>query len=673
MKDHSFFVELDEKTGFITSIVAPHDPHHMNWCADTGTWGRLKSPADGAAIDAGHIRFGRYESYRMSSFTADDDSSACVYENNRFRVTVQRGFRRDGTTLFERFTVKNISPTVVCLNRDTFGIELPFNDRYTYADDCMVHRCNTHIWCGGNTSWVNALKMGDSDLDLGLVLTKGAFVSYSQMGCDSSNTRGSFIFEPETVLLKRDEEYTLEWELFWHSGKRDFFERLSEYPTYIGISAEHYTVFEGERIRFTVTPHNGCVPSVTCRGDWVEVTERDGAFEVEYTPECRGEHIFKISCGDVSTYAEFMVKLPFAELTERRVHFIVEHQQCLDEESPLYGAYLIYDNKTSSPFFDFYNSDHNACRERMNMPLTLIRYLQLREDERVRRSVDLFIDFMFREFYEERTGEVFNNIGKTADCLRLYNAPGVMLILAEMFLLTREQRYIDNIVMLAEKYYSIGGEKCYSNAVAIRKVMQAMTLAEREDYAERSRAFFKLHTDVMLRNGVSYPKHEVNYEQTIVTPAVTCISEMGLYSDDREGYIERVQPHLECLDRFIGEQPSFHLNEISIRYWDGYWFGKAMQFGDTLPHHLSCLSARSMLAYARLSGDGTYIRRAEECIRNCLCLIDDDGRGHAAYLYPHTINGVRGEFYDEWANDQDLPLYDAMNACDLIPAFSIGS
>ena len=128
---------------------------------------------------------------------------------------------------------------------------------------------------------------------------------------------------------------------------------------------------------------------------------------------------------------------------------------------------------------------------------------------------------------------------------------------------------------------------------------------------------------------------------------------------------------MQILDRFSGHQPSHYLNEIAIRYWDDYWFGKSHLFGDTLPHHLSCLTARAFAAYARLTENKEYIYRAEECIRNCLCLIGDDAAGSAAYVYPHSVDGCSGEFYDDWANDQDLPLYDAMNCCDLIEAFRI--
>ena len=667
MKNNIFDISINPETGFVTSITVLQDENKMNWCGQYGDWGRITTACDRKSSEY-HKSFGRHEPFSLKEIETDDLCCKVVYENNKMRVTVTRDFAENGN-FRESMTVCNISESVYCITRDNFAIQFPFNDVYTYADDCMINRCNTHIWCGINTSWINALKMGAPDINLGLVLTEGAFVSYSQQNCTDSNTRGYFELEPESKLLKIGEEYTLSWETFVHGGKKEFFSKLCKYDSYVGINAKHFTVFEGENIEFEIVHVNKEKPTVYCREEIVPVFEKDGRFSVSYSPEKTGEYRFDIKCGDVRTYAEFNVKIPFSRLVKERVYFIAEKQQCLDENSPLYGAYLIYDNKLKTQYFDFYNTDHNACRERMNMPLTLIRYLQLTGDKKIRKSIDLFIKFLFREFYEEKTGEVFNNIGKRQDALRLYNAPGVMLIFAEMYHLTKEEKYLDSIEMLADKYYSIGGEKCYSNAVAIRKVMEAFKSAGRD--TEKMLSYFRMHTDNMINNGTSYPIHEVNYEQTIVTPTVTCISEMGLYTDNKEHYVKNASMHVECLDRFMGNQPSFHLNEISIRYWDDFYFGKAMKRGDTLPHHLSCLSARAFIAFARLTGNEEYISRSEECIRNCLCLIGDDAHGHAAYVYPHIVNGEDGEFYDEWANDQDLPLYDGMNCCDLIEIFDI--
>jgi hypothetical protein len=72
------------------------------------------------------------------------------------------------------------------------------------------------------------------------------------------------------------------------------------------------------------------------------------------------------------------------------------------------------------------------------------------------------------------------------------------------------------------------------------------------------------------------------------------------------------------------------------------------------------LSARSFTVYGDISGDKKYKKMAEENMRNCLCLFTPDGKGSAAYMYPHTCNGIDGEFYDIWANDQDFALYFAM-------------
>ena len=77
------------------------------------------------------------------------------------------------------------------LEQDNCGISVPFTDRYTDAEDCMINRCNIHIWCGHNTAYINALKMGLSDNNIGLVLTKGAIDSYSILR-DNGRTKDGF-------------------------------------------------------------------------------------------------------------------------------------------------------------------------------------------------------------------------------------------------------------------------------------------------------------------------------------------------------------------------------------------------------------------------------------------------------------------------------------------------
>ncbi len=667
MKNSHFNISFDKKTGFIKSIINPHDSYNMNWCAENGNWGKLHQR--NWCADSGVFGTVEGKEMKLSSFSETDDQSVAEYENGELSVTVTRSFNKSGN-FTEKYLLKNITDTVICVNRDNFGIETPFNDRYTNADECMIHHCHTHIWCGHNLAWVNALKMGISNINMGLFLTKGAIDCYDQNECHTNN-RGIFILEPESMLFKSGESYEIEWEIFWHAGTEDFFNHIKKYDNFVKIDAVHYTVFENEDIEFTVTPVNDIEPCVYLGEKLIPTQKIKNSYKVKFHAESLGEQKFTVKIGNFTTWTRFMVKRNFKELLEDRVHFIVKYQQCKDKTSPLYGAFLVYDNEYDSTYFDYSNPDHNACRERMNIPLLLMKYLQVKNDPEVKAAIDIFIEFVFREFYDENTGEVFNTIGKNRDQLRLYNAPGVMLVFCEMYFVTRDVKYLKHIVRLAENYYGAGGKKCYANGLAIAKVMRAFKEAGLKKEAERVIELFKTHVDNIISNGTSYPKHEVNYEQTIVTPAVSHISEMGMLCEDKDYYKAEAKKHVECLERFSGMQPDFHLNEIAIRFWDDYWFGKNRTFGDTFPHHLSCLTARAFLSYSILSKEDIWKEKAEECLRNCMCLIGDNARGAAAYVYPYKLNGKRGEFFDPWSNDQDLVLYDALYFAEYIDAFKI--
>lgn len=666
MKNSLFDIQINDE-GFITSIVCTNDSDKMNWCAEDGKWGKIHK----RSWDGGSGGFKEDESTAAKHISTVTSTEHCVseYVSDELAITVTRSFDKDGR-LVENYRFKNITEMPVCINRDSLGIETPFNERYTGADECMIHHCNTHLMCGHNVAWVNALKMGASDINLGLFLTKGAVDCYDQDKCKGMS-RGIFILEPESVLLSCGEEYEIEWVLFWHTGTADFFSKLRSFDSYTEIDAVHYTVFEDEDIEFTVKPVSKSVPRISLNGEEIQTEKTDGGFKVKYhAPKC-GEYKFVIEADGNVTWAKFSVKLSFAELTEKRARFIVRNQQCLDPESPLYGAFMVYDNEFDSVYFDYKITDHNACRERMNIGLFLMKYLQIKDDAEIRAAVDLYIKFVLREFYNEETGEVFNNIGKKSEFLRLYNAPGVMLTFCEMYFVTHDTVYLKHMMKLADKYYSIGGEKCYANGLAIGKVLKAFRDAGWNDEYEHMKAYFSKHVNHIIGNGTSYPPHEVVYEQTIVTPAVTHISEMGMVSENKADYILDAKIHMECLERFSGMQPDFHLNEIALRFWDDRWFGKIGIMGDTLPHHLSVLTARAYTAYSRLSGEEVWLEKAEECLRNCMNLISDNGRGAAAYVFPYKLNGKRGEFYDPWSNDQDLVFYDALYFSEFSDTFKI--
>ena len=652
----TFELIFDSYQGTITSMVLADDPHKMNFVGEIGNWGRIHCRNRLTSFSYKQHKSDLVRQMELVSFRMTEDRVVSVYSNMALSVTVSRFFNAQGH-LCETYTVKNLREFDYYSEYGNFAIEIPFNDRYTYAEDCMDHRCHTHLWCGHTSTYVNALKMGESEHNLGLTVTRGSFGSYSVREV-RTNVRGIFTLNADHFALLPEEEYTIEWEIFPHTGVEDFYKKLETNPSYVKLLAEHYTVLEGEEICFEATL-NAESPEITLDGCCVPFEQEDGVLRVRYKPRRLGAHRFDI-CGEgVRTYAEFFVSEALDTVIEKRIDYVIRHQQCDRRESPLYGAYLIYDTAAKHPYYDEIIGDHNACRERVGMGLMIARYLQKHRDARMMASLERYVDFVKRGFYEESTGEVFNNLGKDRSILRLYNAPWITTLLTELYYLTGKREHLLGVLRILEGYYAGGGARFYPNGLSPYRTLKAFDHAGMREEGARVLALFEAHTENMMRNGGAYPKHEVNYEQTIVTPAATFISEMGIYTG-KEKYKEGARAHLTRLERFGGKQPSFHLHHMPIRFWDGYWFGKKRLWGDVFPHYWSCLSARSFLAYGRLTEDARYRRMAEENLRNCLCLFRSDGGGSCAYMYPHTCNGVDGEFYDSWANDQDFALYFAM-------------
>ena len=657
MENNLFDVKVSENDGTVASLVLKNDSDHMNWCSGMMGWGSIRLNSDFPLLDENGVRsVVGIKSPTCVLLSQENGGCRAVYEDEDFRITVERSFDESGF-LNERYTVKNLRDADMFLEQGDIGIALPFNDIYTYADDCMINRCNTHIWCGGSTSYISAVKMGESDTNLGLVLTEGAFASYSMCNADIRCCRGVFVMDCEHLELLPGEEYAWNWKLFPFKDRAEFEKTIAQYRHMIRISAESYTVFRGESVRCRI--HMNFKPerlSVRFDGKEIAATEREGEYAIDYTPERFGDIRLTVEADDIHTYAEFYCSETPDELIKKRLYFIAQKQQYQRKESALYGAYLAYDNVKKYPIFSSVTRDHNACRERTGMALFMCRYLRKHEDDFLRQSLEKYIAFAEREFFDTETGEVFDGIGKNREYIRLYNAPWMVTLFTEMYELTGDDKYLDYCFKSLELYYRGGGYKFYPNGFSMLLTYNAFKKAGRNAECDSIVGHFQKHVDTIVKTALSYPKHEANYEQTIVTPAVTFLSEFAMISGNAF-YTAEAKKHIKVLERFNGHQPSCHLNETPIRYWDDFWFGEGRQQGDTFPHYWSCLTARSYTDYFMASGDEKYKAAAEECIRNCFCLFNEKGEGSCAYIYPYKLNGNKGEFYDQWANDQDFALY----------------
>ena len=634
---NEFEIRYDMETGGVKSLSNKNDSSKMNWVKGENVWGTVK---DGTLI----------------SCVENDNGITSVYKTKNMQITVHRYIT--GNRYREKYILKNILDTDILTNRGAIGIYTTFNDNYETAETSMTSRCHTHIWCGRNTFYVNAVKMGMCDFGLGLVLINGSLDTYSieRNFEHGSEDRGDFILNPSIMHLLPSEETVLEWELFWYSND-NFFSELSKYDSVLLVDAENYTVFEGETISFSVNRENARI----FLGDTeIKSHSKDGKTFIKYRPNRIGRHTFTIKYGNRETIAEFFVQIELKKLVKKRVDFIVGKQQFHRDNSALDGAYLIYDNQDKCMFFDDTHGDYNASRERLGMGILIAKYLQSEFDESIFESLMQYYDFVTREFFDRETGAVYNTIGKNPEFKRLYNAPWMALFMMELYKLTSDKQYLIYMYRALAAFYKNGGDTFYPNGLSIYETVRVLKDAEMSGLAQKLTDMYKKHVSNMIKNGLNYPSHEVRYEQTIVTPAVTFIAQ--LYKITGENYlINECKKHLEILQRFNGAQPSFFLNDIAIRHWDGFWFGKRRLYGDTFPHYWSILSSIAFLHYSEISDNEEYKKRAFVGARNNLCLFNANGSASCAHIYPLTVNGIRGEYFDEFANDQDFALYYFIN------------
>lgn len=650
-----FDITLNPARGTIVSIVNRQDATKMNWCADQKEWGKIycKNISDPCDPNGLHAR-----GMELQYFEQDEVSSCSVYTNGQLEATVLRSFDSEGS-FSEKYIIRNLSKVDTFVEHGAFSVAVPFNDCYTDAETCMVKHCNTHLWCGNHTTYVKAEKMGPGSVNLGLVLHRGAVSSYSIKDC-CKNHRGEFLFDCEHLELLSGETYVLEWKMFWYDDAMAFMKEAQKSDQFIFVEAEHHTVFETEEICFTAEmPKDTQQITVWHDEEMIDYVQEGRKIKVKHKPKHSGEHKFWICADGVRTYTEFFVAEPFEELLKKRLSFIVQKQQYHRKSSHLDGAYLIYDNAEKQCIFEYQVWDHNASRERIGMALLIARYLQTNDNPILQESLEQYLTFLKREMFDEATGKVFGNIGKDESQIRLYNAPWVAMLYTEVFFLKKDKMYLEYVKRILKSYYEGGGDKFYPNGMDMYSIVQAFKEAGLLKEMSEIVLWFKQHVDNIVSNGIKYPKHEVNYEQTIVSPATAYTCQMYRITGE-EKYKAAASEHVSILKRFSGKQPSFHLKEIPIRYWDDFWFGKSRTYGDTFPHYWSCLSARGFLEYFNITGDRNYYTQAEECMRNCLCLFNSQGEGSCAYVYPYMVNGAKGMFYDEWANDQDFALYFAL-------------
>jgi hypothetical protein len=620
------FIIRETPEGQLLSLSSDEDVSAMNWVDGNKSWGTLIAPPG-------------------------------------IKTSIVRRILPNGH-LQERYSFTNATDFPIFIQKRDAGIYTTFNDNYENADICLEKRCHTHIFCGGASSYVMALRMGGRAPHLGLMLIDGELIDYSVERNPEklSNDRGDFIVHPNLGEIKPGETKEIIWELFWFENREDFEKIVICESGNPFIKTNQCTIFEGEYFDFEVLS----LDSSKVKNIEIYFNGQAVPYKLKKEQEriricCKiyarhaGQYPINIRFADKETNAVFFASPKLEELMRNRCRFIANKQQYHDIQSPIDGAYLIYDNEEETIYYS-HDSDHNGGRERVGMGVLLASYLQTVKDDYLLKSLESYEKYVYRELYDEDTGIVYNDILRNLDWHRKYNYPWMAVFQLELFKLKGERKYLQDAYHTMMRYYQEDGAYFYAIGIPAYELIQELNDTGMTVEAMKFQEKFLEHANFILQKGSHYPEHEVNYEQMIIAPGVSYLIQAYQLTKDHRFIIE-AERQLTILYLFNGRQPNYHQFENAIRHWDGYWFGKKRMFGDTFPHYWSVMTGVDMVQFELATGENHYREIAKASLRGCLNLFTKDGRASCAMVFPASVNDSEAGFYDPWANDQDWALY----------------
>lgn len=572
-----------------------------------------------------------------------DTPQLTIWHEGHIEIRCER--QRDGAHCRESYTFTNTADEWVTL--EDVGIYTPFNDNYPDSHTCLTDRCHAHVWAGGSAAYVWAEPMGANGPSLGLMVTEGSIENYDVWArgrhTSSSHMRGVFALCPPDMRLPPHGCYSLAWDLRLYPDREAFCNALRQNRGIVTTNRYVYEVGDTAVV---------CLEGPDCQTQRVILTE-PGERRITFD---YGKHL--------RTYADILVISNVDTLIDRRVHFILDHQQMLNADDPRYGAFMVYDCEADSIYLNDTENcnpvDRDEGAERLGMGVFLARHLlrgawsdDRTMDLRVREALERYARFI-RQRLQTPDLVTYSSVDQT-NRNRAYNYPWVAEFYFLMYQITGDVQYAKDGYGTMHEMYHHFGHSFYAIGIPVQLSLQCLETAGLKREYKALLKDYRLEAEALIANGLNYPKSEVNYEQSIVAPAIQFLAQMYLVTRD-DAYLDEVRHQLPVLEAFNGFQPSVHLSDIAIRHWDGHWFGKYELFGDTFPHYWSTLTASVFHLYAECTGDLRYQQRAENIVRGNLCLFSEDGSASCAFMYPQRINGTRAHFYDPYANDQDWAL-----------------
>ncbi len=656
--DGKITVEIDGTNGYTTAIHYPDDEFGMNWILENSDWGRVEG----------------FDNYRVEVL----ENGADIYSDNERKNLSLKIEKRIGDGVYtESYRITNNASSEVFFTKDDLGIHFPYNCTFENKKNLHDNSCVTNIWCGGNASWMCSAKPSGVVPYLVCNLTEGSISDYS-ISYDVSRVkvgasyRGDIVLIPGEQVLFPNESIVVTFAFRFTDVKPDA-GTLDKYNR-LRVSADRYSAFEGEAINCKLDSLDKWDKlEIISDGKTVDYIKNGNAAEWSLCFDTSGERTVFVTVDGKKTWMRVNILAPLEDILINRAKFICEKQQYINEESCLDGAYLIYDRATDSQFYSESFRDNNASRERISMGVVVAQALQKKFDEKMFESLKRHRRFVERELFDSDTGRVYDEVRKNPRFSRAYNYPWMSVYYLEWYLLTNETECLENSAKIMIAYYELanGGRQ----ESPCMRLFEICSLLEKEGLTElldKLKELIFAHADRVIANGSKCFSEEVSCTQFMFNGKINMLTQAYLISGDKK-YLEFIPEYIKRSDAFCGDQPDFHVNNLAVRYWDLYWFGKMKTYGDTQPQWLTCLSAETYdFMYKTGFGEG-YLKCSRDVLLNNLCVYAPDGFASAGYLVPYKViqyasdesrvneymkPGIAyGKRYDDFANDQDWSLY----------------
>lgn len=661
---------VDSTTGGIKAMHIAGDEHRMNWVHDADgktfawigpqyMWGTGTVEVDGKDC-----------SWQTPSETSD--GTAIYRPCAGLEVSCSRSTDTDGS-LCERYEWKNVSKSALHLRK--IDVHTPFNDNYLPTWAIKSLRCHAHVWTGGSSAWVCAMRIGGAGPHLGLAVTEGSITAYELkkrgLKFGSSEVRGVIALSPPDVDLAPGETTSVAWKVFAHRGKREFLEKVREIGG-VTAAASDWLVTEKEPAVVVFEAKDAGLlagASVSCADAEIETRFRNGRLFARCSYARDGE--LKVVCrygNGRQTWAELIARRDPAELVLNRAKFIVERQVYRGEPGdPHNDALVPYLNTAKSQYLDWMQppgkrlgANHNDARERVGMGVFLAMLEQRSPDPKRRAVLDRYATFCRERLQSEDYRTWCSPLHTAYD--RYYNYPWVAEFYTEWYKIIRDPKWMRHAFGTQMYGYSHIGRLPLVESPeheTVVKLREAGLVKE----ADELLAVYRRHKDMIMRDGRSFS--EVNFAPEMCGALVCQFAGMWKLTGDRRYLEYALQECLPMLEACMGPQPSWHSHDIGLHHWDGFWFGIRRCWGDTLPHDWNGSGADSLSLVADMTGDESYRRRARSIVRQLLGLFDSDGHAGCAWVLPDRVDGEAARFRDPLANDQDWALVYYLRQFDL--------